>query len=167
MPKIIANIKDQIIREAKRQVLELGYESTTIRSVASGCGIAVGTVYNYFQSKDMLIASFILSDWMECLDAIKSYPKEDTRDFLSFIYLSLIRFSKKYDPIFKNPEAERSFSRVFSERHKQIRDQLSDLIMPITSDRFTAEYVAEAMICWTMAAKSFDDIYELLPERIK
>ena len=32
----------------------------TVRSVAAGCGVAVGTVYNYFSSKDMLIAAFML-----------------------------------------------------------------------------------------------------------
>ena len=50
MPKIIANVREQIIEVAKRQIEELGYENTTIRSVAKGCGIAVGTVYNYFSS---------------------------------------------------------------------------------------------------------------------
>ena len=72
MPKIIANVKDQIICEAKRQIDRYGYESTTIRSVASECGIAVGTVYNYFKSKDMLVASFILQDWMSAVDSLRS-----------------------------------------------------------------------------------------------
>lgn len=167
MPKIIQNVKEQIIQEAKRQVIEQGYQNTTIRSVASGCGIAVGTVYNYFKSKDVLIASFILQDWLICVDTVRTYPKESTKDYLSFIYTSLIRFSKKYDPIFSDCEAEKAFSQFFSERHKQIRDQLANLILPITSDLFTAEYVAEALLCWTVAGKSFEDIYELLPEKIK
>ena len=167
MPKIIENVREQIIAEAKRQVVELGYENTTVRSVASGCGIAVGTVYNYFQSKDMLIASFILQDWLVCIESIESYPKENTKDFLAFIYNSILRFSKKYDPLFKDKEAVKAFNEAFSERHKQIRDQLADLIMPITSDRFTSEYVAESLLCWTIAGKSFEDIYRLLPEQIK
>ena len=64
MPKIIDNIREQLLSEAKRQMNEYGYESTTIRSVAQSCGIAVGTVYNYFSSKDMLIASSILQYWI-------------------------------------------------------------------------------------------------------
>ena len=167
MPKIIENVREQIIAEAKRQVVELGYENTTMRSVASGCGIAVGTVYNYFQSKDMLIASFILRDWLVCIESIESHPKENTKDFLAFIYTSILRFSKKYDPLFKDKEAVKAFNEAFSERHKQIRDQLADLIMPITSDRFTSEYVAESLLCWTIAGKSFEDIYRLLPDQIK
>ena len=64
MPKIIENIREKLLEEAKRQVSESGYSSMTIRSVATACGVGTGTVYNYFPSKDMLVASFMLEDWM-------------------------------------------------------------------------------------------------------
>ena len=167
MPKIIANVREQIIEVAKRQIEELGYENTTIRSVAKGCGIAVGTVYNYFSSKDMLIATFILSDWVACMESISHQPKESRKNFLAFIHISLLKFAEKHSAIFTNKEAAKVFNAAFHERHKQIREQLADLINSITADRFTAEFVAEALLCWTMAGKSFDEIYELLPENIK
>ena len=167
MPKIIANIKEQLLLETKKQINERGYENTTIRSVAQECGVAVGTVYNYFKSKDMLIASFILNDWIVCIDTIARYPKENRRDYLAFIHISLLKFSKNHQSVFTNKEAEKVFKLAFAERHKQIRDQLADLIIPISNNRFTAEYVAEALLCWTMAGKSFDDIYSLLPQVIK
>ena len=63
MPKIIPNIREQLLNEAKKQIAEQGYSKTTIRSVANACNLGVGTVYNYFESKDMLIASFMAEDW--------------------------------------------------------------------------------------------------------
>ena len=51
MPKIIENIREKLLEEARRQVMEEGYEAMTIRSVAGACGVGVGTVYNYFSSK--------------------------------------------------------------------------------------------------------------------
>ena len=51
MPKIIENVREQLLGEAKRQIAKKGYGKTTIRSVASACGFGVGTVYNYFKSK--------------------------------------------------------------------------------------------------------------------
>lgn len=167
MPKIIANVKEQLLEETKRQINERGYENTTVRSVAQECGVAVGTVYNYFKSKDMLIASFILKDWLICINDISSYPKEDKKDYLSFIHLSLLRFSESHNSVFSSKEAGKLFKLAFAERHKQIREQLAGLILPIADSEFTAEYVAEALLCWTMAGKSFDDIYALLPQKIK
>ena len=46
MPKILESIREQLLETARRQIGKNGYGSTTIRSVASECGIAVGTVYN-------------------------------------------------------------------------------------------------------------------------
>ena len=63
MPKIIENLREKLVCEAKRQVEELGYANLTIRSVAAVCGVGVGTVYNYFSSKDSLVAAFLLEDW--------------------------------------------------------------------------------------------------------
>lgn len=167
MPKIIENLRGQILEEAKRQIYEHGYEKTTIRSVAQGCGIAVGTVYNYFKSKDILIASFVLQDWEDCISSIARHPKENRRVYLEFIYISLKHFGQKHNRLFTDKDAAKTFNSAFYERHKMLRKQLSELIRPITYDDFSAEFVAEALLCWTMAGRSFDEIYALLPEQIK
>ena len=51
MPKIIENVREQLLAETKRQIAENGYEKTTVRSVAGACDIGVGTVYNKFSQK--------------------------------------------------------------------------------------------------------------------
>ena len=169
MPKIIENIREQLMAEAKAQISDHGYKNTTIRSVAAGCNIAVGTVYNYFKSKEFLIASFILQDWLEVVKAISEYPKESRRDYLEYIHHSLIKFENSYSCLFSDKDAKTVFSSVFSERHTQLRTQLAKLVLPICrgDDMFLAEYVAEALLTWTMAGKSFESIYALLPEQIK
>ena len=167
MPKIIENLREELLTEAKRQIAERGYKNTTIRSVAAECGIAVGTVYNYFKSKDMLIASFILVDWLECVRSIAAQPKENRRAYLEFIHISLFKFEEKYKALFSDSDAMAAFSSASGERHGQLRNQLTDLIMPIADERFTAEFVAEAMLTWTTGGRSFDEIYTLLPEKIK
>jgi AcrR family transcriptional regulator len=169
MPKIIENVRYQLMAEAKKQIAELGYKNTTIRSVATGCNIAVGTVYNYFKSKDVLIASFILQDWLEVVNSISAYPKESRKDYIEYIHTSLIKFETNYTGLFSDKDAQTVFNLAFSERHKQLRNQLATLILPICrgDDMFLAEYVAEALLTWTMAGKSFKSIYALLPEQIK
>ena len=169
MPKIIENIREQLMAEAKAQITERGYKNTTVRSVASGCGVAVGTVYNYFGSKDILIASFILQDWIECVGAISSHKKDDRKKYIEFIHLSLKSFEEKYSTLFADREAKAVFSAAFSERHGQLRGQLAELILPVcpNSDSFLAEFVAEALLTWTMAGKSFEQIYPMLPQQIQ
>ena len=165
MPKIIENVREQLLCEAKKQIAERGYANTTIRSVAGECGLAVGTVYNYFKSKDMLIASFMAEDWYECVEKIRLHPTDDTRAFLQCIYDALIDFSNKHNALFTDADAARVFSTVFGERHKQLRDQISELILPICKAEdpgFASEFVAESILCWTMAGKDFDDIYKLI-----
>ena len=169
MPKIIENVREQLMTEAKAQIARQGYKNTTIRSVASGCGIAAGTVYNYFKSKDMLIASFILRDWLEIIESISAYPKENRRDYLEYIHHSLKQFEDKYTVLFSDADAKAVFSLAFSERRRQLRTQLAELILPICrgDDMFLAEFVAEALLTWAMADESFESIYTLLPEQIK
>jgi AcrR family transcriptional regulator len=73
MPKKLENVRELLLLEARRQAEENGYGAVTVRSVAKECGIGLGTVYNYFPSKDMLIASFILEDWEKSLSVMR-YP---------------------------------------------------------------------------------------------
>lgn len=77
MPKIIENIREELLAETKRQIGDLGYFKTTIRSVADACGIGVGTVYNYFPTKDILVATAVSLDWQVELDKMASLPNND------------------------------------------------------------------------------------------
>lgn len=70
MPKIIDNVRERAIAEARRLMLEESYENLTIRRVAAGLSVAVGTLYNYFPSKDFLIAGVMLEDWQTIMSRL-------------------------------------------------------------------------------------------------
>ena len=69
MPKIIDNLEENILSAARRLVAEHGYAAVTMRAVAKECGIAVGTFYNYYPSKDAMLAACLLHDWQAALAA--------------------------------------------------------------------------------------------------
>lgn len=170
MPKIIENVRNLLLDTAKKQIEERGYANTTIRSVAGECGLAVGTVYNYFKSKDMLIATFVVEDWNFYLSDIRGAQISDPRKAIHKIYDTLINFSKKHRSLFSDPEAAKVYSAVFSERHKTLRSQISEIIAPICppgSGDFTAEFVAESLLTWTVAGKDFDSIFTILEKILK
>jgi len=173
MPKIIENVKEQLLAEAKRQVAERGYANTTIRSVAGACGLGVGTVYNYFPSKEMLIASFVSQDWKAHLSTISALPTDDARALLRAIYDALQSFAENNKRLFSDEDAAKVISIGFASRHQRLRNQLADFILPVCRQKelenaeFAAQFVSESLISWAMEGIEFDAVYNLLEKIIK
>lgn len=170
MPKIIENIREKLLEEAKRQVMENGYSSMTIRSVATACGVGTGTVYNYFPSKDVLVANFMLEDWILCIQSITNgvTVASDDRAALHCMYQELCLYKGKYDNLFSDENASASYSAASVNRHDMLRAQLAEPIKMLTQKQsktdadFLADFIAENMLTWTMAGRKFDQIAEVL-----
>ena len=164
MPKIIENLPEKLAEEARRQILESGYSALTIRSVAKGCGVGIGTVYNYYASKEELVAAFMLDDWKACIAAINSCSKSahGREPVLWSIYENLIQFLKLHEKIFQDESAGVGFSGGSSKYHALLRSQLAAPIRRFCRDDFTAEFISEAMLTWTVAGKNFEDLSRIL-----
>ena len=65
MPKLIYNVRGRAIAEARKILTCDGYAALTIRRIAQNLEIGVGTIYNYFPSKEFLAANVMLEDWQE------------------------------------------------------------------------------------------------------
>ncbi len=168
MPKILEKVREQLLAEAERQIAERGYARTTIRSVAGACGIAVGTVYNYFPSKDVLVASFMAQDWQRCAAAAAGGDASDAHAYLSRIYDALRAYSERHRALFSDPDAARVFTTVFPARHRQLREQIAAWMLPLCPDggeeerAFLAAFLAESLLSWTMDGAPFETIYSVL-----
>ena len=164
MPKIIENLESRLIDEARHQIETFGYSAVTIRSVAAACGVGVGTVYNYFSSKDALLATYMLRDWKECIRIIEavSVQSDNSRDVAKCIYDQLLKFSACHQSIFRDESATANFAGSFSRYHDLLRSQLADPLRKFCETDFAALFVAEALLTWTMADRSFDEIYGMI-----
>lgn len=164
MPKIIENLKDRLLEETKQQLEQGGYEAVTIRSIAKACGVGVGTVYNYFPSKEALIAAHLLEDWKGCVAAIWAAAEETEvpEPVLRCIYDQLVGFAGRHLAIFRSEAAASGFAGSFSQYHDLLRSQLAKPLEKFCDSDFAAQFVAESLLTWSMAGKSFDAIYQVL-----
>ena len=164
MPKIIENLEARMIDEAKRQIEAQGYGAMTIRSVASGCGVGVGTVYNYFPSKDALVATYMLEDWKTCIAEVEAVSAEsqDPAPVVQSICLQLRRYVARHQAVFQDEAARAAFAGSISRYHALLRQQLAAPLRRFCSDAFTPQFIAEALLTWTMAGKTFDEIYGIV-----
>ena len=164
MPKIIKNLENRLLEEAKHQVEESGYSAMTIRSVAKACGVGVGTVYNYFSSKDDLLATFMLEDWNQCITAINAVStySDHPAAVIRCIYDQLNAYAQRHKAVFQDESAAASFAGAFSRYHVLLRAQLASPVRKFCGSNYASEFIAEALLTWTMAGKSFDEIYGMI-----
>lgn len=167
MPKKIENIREKLLNEARRQAKISGYGSVTVRSVAGACGLGTGTVYNYFPSKDMLIASFILEDWEKSLSTMRSSSASGI-ERMELVYNELISFVSDHDYIFADSEAEKSFASSFFKWHSQLRLQISETLLDeCNGDRFLSEFLSEAIVTWSGEGKPFSELSPIIIKLLK
>ncbi len=169
MPKILTDPRESILREVERLLCQGGYSAVTVRSVAQGCGVGVGTVYNYFPSKEAMLAEYLLADWKGCIAAIEAVSREsgDARPVAQSICDQLLKFSAAHSTVFQDEAARGAFAGSFSQYHAVLRSQLAAPLRRFCGSDFAAEFASEALLTWSMAGKSFCEIWGMLSPTLR
>lgn len=100
MNKVVTS-KEEIMEVSRRLVLERGIASLSMRSLAEACGVAVGSIYNYFPSKADLLSESIGSVWEEIFKPF--YEREAFGSFtecVSVLFETIRDGDKKYPGFF-------------------------------------------------------------------
>ncbi len=128
MPKIIENARELILETSEKLLFQAGYNGFTIRKVARRCGIAPGTIFNYFASKETLIAAIMAKDWADFLAEIKKECNlaKDIAAGVSAIYKGIESFSGKYESIWAGCSG--SIIDQFRKHHVMLRQQIADIL---------------------------------------
>ena len=129
MPKIILNLRENILKESKRILKTESYDKLTVRRVAKTCGVAVGTVYNYFPSKEMLTAGVMLDDWQKSLEQMRKAAEaaSSSMEGLEQIYAVLLEFISEYTETWDQYRA-RGGRADSPYRHHILVEQIADII---------------------------------------
>lgn len=99
MNRIITS-REAILKAAKKIAYKEGIYKLNIRSVASECGVSIGSIYNYFPTKDDLVIEVIEDFWKNIFER-GMCDCEKNLCFIQFYEEIYIRFYD-YLKIFKN-----------------------------------------------------------------
>jgi len=152
MPKLIENAKELILETSEKLLFKVGYKGFKIREVAKCCGIATGTIFNYFDSKEMLIATIMAKDWANFLVEIQKECSlaTDIAAGVSAIYNGIDTFCKKYEPIWRGYSG--NLIGQFGKYHVTLRQQIADILSTlllrfnIKEDMSVVSIFAEAIL---------------------
>ena len=133
MPKVITNLRETILKKAKDELLLNGYDSLAIRRIAASCGIAVGTIYNYFPSKEVLCAAVMLDDWLQALKSMRvnAGRAASVNEGLTVLYDGVVAYSAIYQSVWSGYTFSAGARSAFGKRHNLLVRQLADIVAPL------------------------------------
>jgi len=86
-----------ILDAALRTFVQRGYPQTKVAEIASEAGVAEGTLYNYFPSKEDLLLALFDEKWSRIIDDIKKklISVDNPNDQLKAIFSTVVKLFKK------------------------------------------------------------------------
>ena len=176
MPKVIENLRERILERAKAELLEKGYDTLNIRAVAKECGIAVGTMYNYFPSKEMLAAFIMMDDWTRELERMRAACSQalSVHEALAALYDGVMAFSSVYRSVWSGYNFSQNAKSEYGARHNMLVLQLAECLKPAL-ERFPAEdvngldvFLAEnVLVCAGNSELKFDAFARIVSRILK
>lgn len=174
MPKIIENLRQTLLDETRKMLLEVGYKGLNIRQIARNCQTAVGTMYNYFPSKEMLVANVLLEDWLAQMETARQQAQEaaSIEQGMAAVYAQILTFTDRYRKFFHESTLPLG-STAYEQRHFQLRGQIQ-AVLGLLLDRFggdatpiTLTLVAECLLTGTAENWTFEEFYPSLKKLIE
>ena len=106
LPRIIEDPRELILSEAKKILENEGYSQISIRRVAKECGIAVGTIYNYYPTKKELIIEMMTDFWEEYFCNIEPILNSQEGFYIKLkkLFSDLAQFIKRFREIWLHHE---------------------------------------------------------------
>lgn len=174
MPKILPNQREVFLNNAKKILKKEGCGALSIRRLANDSGVATGTLYNYFRSKEDLIAAVMLDDWKKTLKAmqIRSAEAPGFAEGLTGIRQCIAEFVKKYRPLWMQYIRGGGSGKVIGDHHEQLIAQIAGTISALisrTGDEGLSDLsliLAETVLTAAQRPEITDSTLHLLAERL-
>ncbi len=153
MPKLIENIRERAISEAREILIRDGYAALTIRGIARRLDIGVGTIYNYFPSKEYLAAGVMLEDWQELTKGFDAHHADlPAESVIADLFTLVQTFTERYDPAWREYEQTGGSRSMVNQYHGMLAEQFTGYIQKSLSpgqqerEPYLARFLAEITI---------------------
>ena len=175
MPKLIPDVEKKLIDSARHILMTEGPDALSMRRVAGECGIAVGTLYNYFESKDLLIAKITVADWQDELQKMNELADSAT-DFtagFSSLYTLLSDFVGAHRPSWIGTGQTSSYQSFSNSYRSMLVDQIcgfiTKLMQSTRSDNLLplAKLLAETMLSTAARGDEYKESMYILAETLR
>jgi AcrR family transcriptional regulator len=95
LPKIIRDVKDNIFKAAMSLFSQYEYKKVDMKMIAQEAGIAVGTLYNYYENKKELYIEILQTSWEQTfaklgiIDQMPISPKHKLKKCIEQLYTDI------------------------------------------------------------------------------
>lgn len=97
----VVTSKEEILKTSRELIQQQGWSGVSIRSVAAACGVSVGSIYNYFDSKTELIGATVESVWCEIFHRPQDAGVfQDTQACVAWLYDRMAYGCQQYPGFF-------------------------------------------------------------------
>lgn len=108
--------KEEILKTSRELIRQQGWSTVSIRAVAAACGVSVGSIYNYFDSKAVLLSETVGSVWQEIFHRPDDADVfQDVQTCVTWMYTRIAYGCEQYPGLF-HPALHRLPSRRAARR---------------------------------------------------
>ena len=145
--------KEEILKTSRELIQQQGWSSVSIRLVAAACGVSVGSIYNYFDSKAALLSETVGSVWQEIFHRPDDADEfRDVQTCITWMYTRIAYGCEQYPGFFtlhsigflrdERPDGKRRMQQTW----QHILDGLCAVLRQdakVRADAFTPQFTVE------------------------
>lgn len=132
-------MKKELIREAAIDVIaENGFTEATMEKIANKAGIAVGTIYNYYQRKEDILDYIFAVEYKKRVDFLIQLKKQDTHPLEKIRRLIGFHFAE----VKKNPNLAKV---ILKEKNSVEQENLNGIRKFAELPRYLSEIIQEGI----------------------
>ncbi len=163
MPKIIENLNDTILDAARKRLLSQDDKNFTMRQISQDCSVALGTIYNYYESKDQLVFNVLLRDWRGSLKSAESQmiATEDIIDALKILYYTFGHYFETYLPTMI-PYYRKETEEDNLTQDKYLLNEIEQIVKHVLDKRSIfyvpnmPHFLSTLLLVWVIRGESFE-----------